>query len=397
MAGFPRLYRLLNKTGHFKLSTPSSLLSSRTISGFGGSSWSRRRLLYAAAAAGGAASLLLLKQRLESALTVHADTSSWEVSPRPTPTPSRVMDYGLNLGFKITLYQYQTCPFCCKARAFLDYYGISYDVVEVNSVKRTEIKWSKYRKVPLLLVETPDGKTVQINDSSQIVSVLKTFIDHGMNISLDELLKYYPHFEDKGKGMFDKTTFDFPNRYFIMYFDESADTRSKATEKMRSLERKWRSWVDANFVHRISPNIYRTFGESLSAFKFFDEVGNWENIFSWFDRMIVIYIGSFVMRLVAISLKSKHELDDDVRSELYKSVKVFIKDGLKGKKFVGGDQVSLADLALYGAMTSFEGCDTFKDMMENTKIARWFNAMKTAVGSHEGQAVIKNILDKRQK
>ena len=39
--------------------------------------------------------------------------------------------------------------------------------------------------------------------------------------------------------------------------------------------------------------------------------------------------GSFVMRLVAKSLKSKHELDDDVRSELYKSVKVFIKDGLK--------------------------------------------------------------------
>lgn len=24
----------------------------------------------------------------------------------------------------VTLYQYQTCPFCCKTRAFLDYYGI---------------------------------------------------------------------------------------------------------------------------------------------------------------------------------------------------------------------------------------------------------------------------------
>lgn len=102
--------------------------------------------------------------------SVRANSSNaWELSPRPAPTPSRVADYGVNLnGMKFTLYQYQTCPFCCKARVFLDYYGISYDVVEVNSVKRTEIKWSKYKKVPLLVIETPDGKTVQLNDSSQV-------------------------------------------------------------------------------------------------------------------------------------------------------------------------------------------------------------------------------------
>ena len=54
-------------------------------------------------------------------------------------------------GLKLTLYQYQTCPFCCKTRALLDYYGFSYDVVEVNSVRRGEVKWSKYRKVPILV------------------------------------------------------------------------------------------------------------------------------------------------------------------------------------------------------------------------------------------------------
>ncbi len=58
-----------------------------------------------------------------------------------------------NTGLKLTLYQYQTCPFCCKLRAFLDYYGFAYNVVEVNSVSRTQTKWSKYKKVPILVID----------------------------------------------------------------------------------------------------------------------------------------------------------------------------------------------------------------------------------------------------
>ena len=49
-----------------------------------------------------------------------------------------------------TLYQYATCPFCCKVRTFLDFYGIDYDIVEVNPLFRNEIKFSDYRKVPIL-------------------------------------------------------------------------------------------------------------------------------------------------------------------------------------------------------------------------------------------------------
>jgi microsomal prostaglandin-E synthase 2 len=38
-------------------------------------------------------------------------------------------------------------------RAFLDYYGIPYDVIEVNPVLRQQIKFSKYKKVPILLAQ----------------------------------------------------------------------------------------------------------------------------------------------------------------------------------------------------------------------------------------------------
>lgn len=63
-------------------------------------------------------------------------------------------------GLKLTLYQYYTCPFCCKVRAFLDYYGISYNIVEVDPVLRQSIKWSPYKKVPILLVQVENGYQV---------------------------------------------------------------------------------------------------------------------------------------------------------------------------------------------------------------------------------------------
>ena len=77
--------------------------------------------------------------------------------PPPKFEPARVIPAtSSSQNMKITLFQYQTCPFCCKARAFLDYFGLSYDVVEVNSVMRTQVKWSKYKKVPIVVVEVGD-------------------------------------------------------------------------------------------------------------------------------------------------------------------------------------------------------------------------------------------------
>ena len=59
----------------------------------------------------------------------------------------------------VTLYQYQNCPFCGKVRAFLDYYGVDYTIVEVNPLWKKEISFSKYRKVPFILA---NGKQVSV-------------------------------------------------------------------------------------------------------------------------------------------------------------------------------------------------------------------------------------------
>ena len=49
----------------------------------------------------------------------------------------------------------------CSFSAYLDYYDIPYKVVEVNPLSKKEIKWSDYKKVPILMV---DGEPLQ--DSS---------------------------------------------------------------------------------------------------------------------------------------------------------------------------------------------------------------------------------------
>lgn len=152
-------------------------------------------------------------------------------------------------GLNITLFQYQTCPFCCKVRAFLDFNGISYNVVEVDGVTKKDLKWSESKKVPTLLVETKDKRFLQLTDSSVIVSVLASYLRHpGQDVV--ELASFYPSisfYDDKGK----KTT-DIMNKYFLMSEELSAKQK-EAVEQ----ERKWRSWVDAHLVHMISPNVYR--------------------------------------------------------------------------------------------------------------------------------------------
>lgn len=79
-----------------------------------------------------------------------------------TVVPLQVLTPGDQSGLKLVLYQYQTCPFCCKVRAFLDYYGISYDIVEVDPVLRQAIGWSEYKKVPILVAKLEKGYQVKL-------------------------------------------------------------------------------------------------------------------------------------------------------------------------------------------------------------------------------------------
>jgi len=70
-------------------------------------------------------------------------------------------------------------------------------------------------------------------------------------------------------------------------------------------------------------------------------------------------------------------LKDDVRQSLYDECNEWIRAvEQNGEKFMGGNKPNLADLAVYGVLSSIEGCLAFKDLQENTKINAWFSNMK---------------------
>jgi glutaredoxin-related protein len=143
---------------------------------------------------------------------------------KPTKSFKREKNPG---NIKITLYQYVTCPFCCKVRAYLDYYGYTYDIVEVNSVTKNQLNWLNGKKmVPCLGIQIPNEKNdgyeiLAINESSMIISALETF-RYDPSISLKEVIDYYKPMN----SVTDNSNDSLINTYFIMFPRKIKDTRT---------------------------------------------------------------------------------------------------------------------------------------------------------------------------
>lgn len=270
---------------------------------------------------------------------------------------------------QLTLYQYKTCPFCSKVRAFLDYHGLPYEIVEVNPVMRKEIKFSAYRKVPILLANS--GSALQLNDSSVIVSAIKTYLISRK--SLEEIVSYYPPMKavnDRGKEVV-----EYGNKYWLM-LDEKETLCAYPVKEARTEEMKWRKWVDDWLVHLISPNVYRTPGEALASFDYIVREGKFGAVEGFFAK----YVGAAAMFFIGKRLKSRHHLQDDVRVDLYQAANDWMKAVGRHRLFMGGNQPNLADLAVYGVLRVMEGLEAFEDLMIHSTIQPWYRRMEAAIG-----------------
>ncbi|KAL3688892.1 hypothetical protein R1sor_015201 [Riccia sorocarpa] len=223
---------------------------------------------------------------------------------------------------EVVLYQYEACPFCNKVKAFLDYRDIPYQVVEVNPVGKKELKWSDYKKVPVVVV---DGE--QLNDSTAIITSLNRRLG-------------------------------------------APELSQEAVEE----EEQWRRWVDEHLVHLLSPNIYRTTSEALEAFDYIAENGN----FSRTERITAKYFGAAAMYFISKRLKKRHNISDE-RAALYEAADTWMK-ALGGRRFLGGDKPNLADLAVFGVLRPIRHLRAGEDMVENTSIGTWYSNMEEAVG-----------------
>ncbi|XP_017404518.1 prostaglandin E synthase 2 isoform X1 [Cebus imitator] len=296
-------------------------------------------------------------------------TARWHLRAQDLHAEHSATQLSLSSHLQLTLYQYKTCPFCSKVRAFLDFHALPYQVVEVNPVRRAEIKFSSYRKVPILVAQVGENSQ-QLNDSSVIISALKTYLVSGQ--PLEEIIAYYPAMKavnDQGKEVT-----EFGNKYWLM-LDEKEAQQVYGGKEARTEEMKWRQWVDDWLVHLISPNVYRTPTEALASFDYIVREGK----FGAVEGAVAKYMGAAAMYLISKRLKSRHHLQDNVREDLYEAANKWVAAVGKDRPFMGGQRPNLADLAVYGVLRVMEGLDAFDDLMQHTHIQPWYLRVERAI------------------
>lgn len=251
------------------------------------------------------------------------------ISPAATTTAITKRNISTSGAPDIVLYQFEVCPFCNKVRAFLDYHGIPYRVVEVDPLRKTELKQfsADYRKVPIALINSK-----QVNGSAAVISTVQS------------------------------------------HLLQSEDTPTKNME----VEQKWLKWVDDHLIHLIAPNIYKTPGESLQTFNYITE----KSKFSAWERASIRYTGAAAMYMIGKRLKKKYGIED-ARESIHDAVDKWMKAVSEGGSgFLEGRKTpGVADLSVYGVLKAIKTFDTFGEIREkNQEFAEWFDRMAVVVG-----------------
>jgi microsomal prostaglandin-E synthase 2 len=282
----------------------------------------------------------------------------------------RQIPQGLDLHMsQVTIYQYESCPFCRKVRSILDYARVPYEIVEVHPLTKAETKSfaGDYGKVPILRV---DG--VQMRDSSKIVEEVLKYVENkqraagiegsvGQEECLNRPLPTAPLTEKCWKV-------------------SPADKGIVVPEGAMDAASEWVSWTDEYLVQLVVMNIYRTVNEARQTFDYLLT----HKDFSFFSKLVVYWSGVAVMTVVAGKRRSRFNVNKgDERDSLYTAMKMFIADGLDGgsKTFLGGDRPNKADFNVYGVIRSTEGFDTQRDLFEKVpEIRVWYEAMRGVCG-----------------
>jgi microsomal prostaglandin-E synthase 2 len=129
---------------------------------------------------------------------------------------------------------------------------IPYRCIEVNPLTKAELKWTDYRKVPVVLI---DGK--QINDSSAIMSQIQAAIEAAAIAESES---------SSGSG----------SEGWLGWLRPAAGggTRGVQRDEAAVEEERWRRWVDTWLVRVITVNIYRNAKESFQTFDYITHSGN---------------------------------------------------------------------------------------------------------------------------
>jgi microsomal prostaglandin-E synthase 2 len=214
----------------------------------------------------------------------------------------------------LTLYQFDSCPFCWKVKALLNYAKQSYETVEVSPFGMKELDFTDHKKVPVL----KDGEQI-IVESAAIVEHVNT-------------------------------------HYSQLPISESAH--------------KWTKWVDDVLVHYLPPLIHPNFRTSYRNFAKIMKNNNLGMIKGGLTR----FVGSLVMPKVARKMKTKHGIKD-AEKEYLEAIDHWANDALNGQAFFGGDSPDFVDCSVFGVLRSSHELGVI-DLAKshNKEFARWYDA-----------------------
>jgi microsomal prostaglandin-E synthase 2 len=221
----------------------------------------------------------------------------------------------------VTLYQFELCPYCHKVKAALEVKGIAFTKVEVNPMNKRELPplpAGAPRKVPVIQV---DGET--IFDSTTILAYLESHDTTGLNLTPSDPEKL---------------------------------AKSQRVEK----------WVNDDLSHVLPTVIYGTWGEALQAAKVVARTSN----FGFVQNAMVRAGGSLIMHQVSKRIVKKRG-GGSPQAMLAAEIDRF-EAWLGEADFIGGEQLSVGDVAAHGCLTCIEDFPAFATIMARPRVAAWF-------------------------
>jgi len=221
----------------------------------------------------------------------------------------------------ITLYQFQSCPFCSKVRSLLNLIDEPFEIVEVSPFGMKELDFTDHKKVPVL------------KDDNEVITESARIIDY--------VNKHYAKFP--------------------------IDEKSK----------EWTDWIDNTLVHYITPLVHSSFSTSRNNFKHIIPAGQ----YGWLKTKLVRFAGSIAMPKVAKKLQTKYNIEDP-KTEYLAAIDHWSNNGLDGKIFYGGDQPDFVDCSVFGVLNSCHQLGPVKmAMQQNLAFADWYNRCLTEMSA----------------
>tara|TARA_A100001037_G_scaffold4642_1_gene4592 strand:+ start:1402 stop:2148 length:747 start_codon:yes stop_codon:yes gene_type:complete len=220
-----------------------------------------------------------------------------------------------------TMYCFETCPFCFKVKALLGSRGIEYSKVEVDPTFKTQLKWSDWGKVPVLV----DVDGTQVNDSN-----------------------------------------------YILHYIDSKDSNSFPRKGEDPEQDQWMDFSNKVLGKSIVAVIYTSYRTSLQALAYVTRVDN----FSFGSRLINKWLGAFIMRMVG---KSRAKMFDLPPRENLKFQLDHMSNGIEGD-FFGGEEPNGADYANFGILRSMQGLNGFDIVESHQVVSGWYSRMRAHSG-----------------